>query len=122
MNVFQYAGREEVAWKAMLQDMTDYKPFTTFFYDFSIAEFMSRESGVRDAYKRAFEGWKTDIKYMTELCMVLNHKIWEWHDKHGDLGNVELAYVYNELWQDCAEYIETHFEGEELAYYYRVTD
>ena len=118
MNVFQYAAVEEANWKANLQGMTDYKPFTTFFADYSIAEFIEREKGIRDTFKRALSSWKTDIKYMTEMCMVLNHKIWEWHDR----GNMDLARVYDELWRECSEYIETHFEGEDLSYYYRVTD
>ena len=118
MNVFEYAALEEANWKANLQGMTDYQPMTTFFSDYSIAEFMEGEKGIRDTYKRAFNEWKNDIKYITEMCMVLNHKIWEWYGR----GKHATAMVYDELWKECAAYIEGHFEGEDLSYYYRVTD
>lgn len=118
MNVFEYAAVEEANWKANLKGMTEYQPMTTFFSDYSIAEFMEGENGIRDTYKRAFNEWKNDIKYITEMCMVLNHKIWEWYER----GKHATAMVYDELWKECAAYIEGHFEGEDLSYYYRVTD
>ena len=118
MNVFEYAAREEANWKANLEEMTDYKPMTTFFADFSIGEFVSGEEGIRDTYKRAFNSWKNDIKYITEMCMVLNHKIWEWYGRK----NYALSGVYDELWKKCAAYIESNFKGEDLSYYYRTID
>ncbi len=43
--------------------------------------------------------------------MVLNHKIWQWYKK-----NILLPYDM------AAEYAENNLKGEELDYYYRITD
>ena len=52
---------------------------TTFWMDFSIADRFGK-SAVKDTYKTAFESWKDNYKYLTELVMVLNHKIWEHYE------------------------------------------
>ena len=116
MNVFQYANKCESWWKAMLSEMTDYQPFTTFFSDLSIAEFYGVNS-IKDTYKNVIHSWGKDIKYITEFCMCLNHKIWQLYEQ-----NEHIAKVYDELWRECCEYIENNFEGEDLSYFYRITD
>ena len=75
MNVFEYAAVEEANWKANLQGMTEYQPMTTFFSDYSIAEFMEGEKGIRDTYKRAFNEWKNDIKYNSIIKIKIYIKI-----------------------------------------------
>lgn len=52
-----------------------YELQTTFWNDFSIADRFGL-SAVQDTFNRAFEEWKEDYKYLTELVLVLNHKIW----------------------------------------------
>ena len=94
-----------------------YQPKTTFWEDFSIAERFG-EKAVRDTFKRAFDGWKTDHVYLTELVMVLNHKLWAHYDKE----NFDLAGVYDELWKKADEYAANNLKGEELNYFYSVTD
>lgn len=101
---------------------------TTFWFDFSVADRFG-ESAVRDTYKRAFDGWKEDIRYMTALCIVLNHKIWQLY-KTDD----KLARVYDELWKKCDGYIlecegagtqkekYINFNNEEIAYFIQATD
>lgn len=49
-----------------IEQLVGYKPITTFFTDFSIADNFG-ESAVIDTYNRAFEYWKSDYKYLTEL-------------------------------------------------------
>ena len=51
-----------------------YTQITTFFEDFSIADHFGI-AAIRDTYKRAFNEWKNDYKYLTELVLVLNWKI-----------------------------------------------
>ena len=89
---------------------------TTFWQDFSIADAFGIDA-VKDTYNRAFNEWKSNYKYLTDLVMVLNHKIWQWYEK-----NDELAELYNDLWDKTAQYALDHLEGEELRYYFRVTD
>ena len=84
--------------------------------DFSIADRFGI-SAVKDTFNRAFEEWKNNYIYLTELVMVLNHKIWE-HYEH----NEPLARVYNDLWMKANEYAYTNLKGEELSYFYRTTD
>ena len=95
----------------------DYEFKTTFWQDFSIADRFGL-AAVKDTFKRAFEEWKNDYEYLTELFIVMNWKIWE----HFDKGNDELAKCYDSLWRITDDYALTHLKGEELSYFYRVTD
>ena len=93
-----------------------YDPMTTFWEDFSIADKYGI-AGVKGTYKRAFSEWKDDYKFFTELTLVLNHKIWQHYE-----GDRELAALYDRLWREADEYAMNNFKGEELDYYYRITD
>lgn len=94
----------------------DYECITTFWEDFSIADQFG-VTAIKDTYNRAFNEWKTDYKYLTELVMVLNHKIWQWYER-----NEAYAKVYNELWEQADLYACENLQGEEASYFYRVTD
>lgn len=89
---------------------------TTFWDDFSIADRFG-EAAIRDTFKRAFKEWKGNHIYLTELVIVLNHKIWQWYEK-----NDAYAELYNNLWEKADEYACTHLKGEELSHFYRITD
>ena len=100
-----------------IEAMTGYKPITTFYEDFSIADNFGLEA-VKDTFKRGFETAKfMGYKELTEFVMVLNWKIWE-HYK----SNEQLARVYNDLWMKAVEIATSTLQGEELMYYYRTTD
>lgn len=99
-----------------IEKMTGYKPLTTFWSDFSMAEQFGIEA-VKGTFKRAFEEWKGDYKFLTELVMVLNHKIWQWYEK-----NDELARVYNALWEEADNYGCENLKGGELDYFYETLD
>lgn len=103
----------------MAEDL-GYKPITTFWMDFSIADKFG-PAAIRDTFNRAFAEWKGNYKYLTELVMVLNHKIAYHYNPEKGAHNV-LAYLYNELWEQADEYASSHLEGDEYAYYYRITD
>lgn len=93
-----------------------YKAQTTFWTDFSIAEPFGCNA-IRDTYKRAMEYWRDNHIYLTELVMVLNHKIWQWYGK-----NDAYAETYNELWECCNAYAQENLKGEKLEYFYEATD
>lgn len=100
-----------------IESMTGYKPITTFYEDFSIADNFGM-AAVKDTFKRGFETAKfMGYKELTEFVMALNWKIWE-HYK----GNEQLAKCYHDLWAKAAEYAVENLEGEELSYFYRTTD
>jgi hypothetical protein len=94
-----------------------YKMQTTFVEDFMIADRFG-ESGVRDTYKRAFEEWKDNYVYLTELVIALNWGIWRAYE----VGNSTLQDVYHELWAEADLYAQDNLKGEELSFFYRVTD
>lgn len=95
-------------------DMTGYTPKTTFWTDFSLAEPFGQDAIV-DTYNRAFDEWKNNVQYLTELVMILNWKIWQ----H---ANDELSDVYNELWKDADSYCCDNLKGDDLSYFLTTTD
>lgn len=114
-----------------------YKPLTTFWQDFSIADAAPRFGedavpAIRETFKAAVRCFKSNYKYMTELSMVLNHKIFEHHEaavraKNAGLLNrrdhhMRLANEYDGAWRATDEWCRTNLKDEELAYYYDVTD
>lgn len=99
-----------------IEAMTGYKPISTFYTDFSIADNFG-VSAIKDTYKRAFNGWKSDYKMLTELVMALNWKIWE-HYGHNDV----YASLYNDLWEKTDEYALDNLKGDEFTYFYRTID
>lgn len=99
-----------------IEELTGYKPITTFYQDFSIADNFGVEA-IKDTYNRVFKEWKDDYKYLTELVMVLNWKIWE-HNK----TNSQYANLYNNLWLKTDEYALDHLEDDEQSYFLRTID
>ena len=89
---------------------------TTFWDDFTIADRFGVDA-IKDTFKRAIKEWKGNHIYLTELVIVLNHKIWQWHEK-----NDAYAELYNDLWEKADNYACTHLKGEELAHFYNITD
>lgn len=96
--------------------MSGYQQKTTFWMDFSIADKFGI-AAIKNTYDRGFKEWKTNHVYLTELVMVLNHKIWRWYEK-----NEAIARVYNDLWEQTDLYAQDNLHGEELDYFYEVTD
>jgi len=89
---------------------------TTFWEDFSIADRFG-ENAIKDTFKRAFNEWKGNHIYLTELVIVLNHKIWQHYEKDDD-----YARLYNDLWEYADNYACTHLRGDELSFFYQITD
>ncbi|MGF0098543.1 hypothetical protein ACQRD6_09410 [Prevotella sp. SGI.027] len=93
-----------------------YEPKTTFWMDFSIADRFGANA-IKDTYNRAFKEWKTNYIYLTELVIVLNHKIWQWYKI-----NKTIASVYDTLWKEADLYAQENLHVEELNYFYNATD
>ena len=103
-----------MTYKQWCMDNLGYETQTTYFDDFSIAEKFGINA-IKDTFKRAM--FNTNYKMMTELCMVLNHKIWFLYESKPD-----NAQIYNDLWIKCDAWCCNNLKGDELAYYYRTTD
>ena len=93
-----------------------YELQTTFWDDFSIADLFGL-SAIQDTFNRAFKEWQEDYKFLTELVMVLNHKIWQYHEK-----KPEFAMLYNTLYREADQYAMENLKDEELGYFLDVTD
>lgn len=89
---------------------------TTFVNDFAIADAFG-VNAVKETYNRAFKEWKTNYIYLTELVVALNLAIWKWYGTRDD-----LAEVYDALWRKADSYACNHLKGEELSFFYQVTD
>lgn len=97
-----------------IEELTGYKPITTFYLDFSIADKFGVEA-VKDTYKRGLHNAVCmGCEALTEFVMVLNWKIWEHYQ-----SNESLAKVYNSLWEEADNYAMEHLNGDELSYYYK---
>jgi len=102
---------------------------TTFWFDFSVAEKVGGIAGVKDTFKRAFDGWKEDIRYLTALYITMNWKGGEWYGK-----NDELSKLYYRYQQELDEYIFAgerevgdkleydNFNQDEVRYFIQATD
>lgn len=94
-----------------------YETKTTFWDDFSIAD-MFGVAAIKDTYKNAFESWKDNVEYLTELVMVLNWKIWQHHEQ----SNRDFAIVYDELWRTADGWAYDNLKGDDLSYFLKTTD
>jgi hypothetical protein len=75
-----------------METMMGYLLQTTFWEDFTVADRFGVKV-VKDTFKRAFNGWKDNYVYLTELAIVMNWKLWE----HYENKNNELAMLYREF-------------------------
>jgi hypothetical protein len=119
MNIYSIltmSAEKQYAWEMQMQEM-GHKTISTFYGDLTIAEMSGGEKALNDTYNKIVKDWGGNVQYFTEFVIALNHKIWEWYG-HNDT----LAKVYDGLWRKASEYAETHFEGDDLSYYYREID
>lgn len=102
----------------------------TFALDFTISAMFRGAKGVEETYKRAFEEWKKDIRYLTALAITMNHLGWRYWDEDKELGK-----KFFEYWEkldafilDCDYNEETdeenykNFTAEEVSYFIRACD
>lgn len=71
-----------------------------------------------DTFERAMKEWKNNYIYLTELVLVLNHKIWFWYSEN----RKNLAALYNDLWKQADSFACENLKGDELSYFYSTTD
>ena len=94
----------------------DYEFKTTFWQDFTIADKFGIDA-IKDTFNRAFNEWKTDYIYLTELVLVLNWKMWGWSEK-----DITISRLYQKLWEQADNYGLKHLKGDELSYFIRTLD
>jgi len=105
-----------IDWKRYALEEYSIELTTTFGNDFDIAESFGMDA-IRDTFNRAFAEWKSDYRYLTELVLILN-----WKTAQHYKTNRAMAELYNELWEKADGYAVDNLTGDELAYFYRITD
>ena len=107
-----------MVYEQWLSTFTDWRPTTQAWQCFSIAERIS-EQEINSTYKRLFDEMKGNFKTMTELVMVLNHKMFQ----HNDIpGHRRLCELYSNLFESADSYALKTLKGDELSYFLSVTD
>lgn len=97
-------------------DINGYETITSFYLDFNVADRLG-SAAIRDTFNHAFDKWKHDYKYLTELAMVLNWKMCEHYE-----NNELFTEIYGNLWAIVDSYACENLKGAELKYYLRTTD
>lgn len=102
--------------KGMAQLENGYQMRTTFWQDFTIAEAFGLDA-IQDTYDRAFAEWHDNVEYVTELCMVLNWKLFQWYEKDRD-----FYFLYVNLYYDVDDWCYRNLKGDDLTYFLKTTD
>lgn len=91
---------------------------TSFMRDFTIAEQFGT-AAVQDTYDRVFQQWSDDYRYLTDLVLVLNHKLWKhWYSD----PDSPFTAIYNTLWTAASDYALDNLKGPQLVYYLDAVD
>ena len=102
--------------KQALEKQFDFKFITTFWEEFSISESYGSDE-IRKHYDLVFDQWKDNLKYLTELVLVLNWKIFQWYQVDDTIGM-----TYDELWKRTDGFAMKTLQGEDLDYYLSILD
>ena len=107
-----------MVYEQWLSTFTDWRPTTNAWQCFSIAEGIS-EGEINATYKRLFKEMKDDYKTLTELVMVLNHKMFQ----HSDIpGHRRFCELYSNLFESVDNYALKNLKDEALSYFLSITD
>lgn len=101
-----------------IESETGYKPITTFYDDFSIADIFGG-AAIFETYQRAVSEWADNYKFLSELYLVLNHKGWYWYD-----CDTHRAGLYFDLQEHLYSFFNEKYrdDKEAQAYFFEVTD
>lgn len=116
MNILKAAAIAQARFEKTMEEFGHDVNYT-FYSDFTIADYFGVDA-VHDTYKNTFESWKSNVEALTELVVVLNHKIFEHHHKN----NSGLMAAYDTLWKKADEYCMNTLSDEDLDYYLKYTD
>ena len=106
--IFQYAAAIEHTFEEYFPSIgSEYQRKTTFASDFAIAECYG-DNSVKDTFRRAWDGWKDDKDFATELALVLNWYCWFWYDN----GEPGLSKLYGDLYYKCKDAFYKHWAEE----------
>lgn len=90
---------------------------TNFKKNFTIADKLGK-TAIKKTFEKEFKTWQKNVEYITELCIVLNWKIWE----HFNEGRYDFARLYTKLWERVDVWCQKNLKGKNLKYFYDMTD
>lgn len=93
-----------------------YEIKTTFWSDFSIADAFGIDA-IKDTFNRAFNEWKNNTEYVTELACVMSWKSCAWYEK-----NNEYSMLYAEYYHKVDEWCMNNLKCKDMDYYLKWTD
>lgn len=93
-----------------------YESQTTFLTDFMIAERFGINA-VKDTFKRAFNEWKKNVVYLTELAIVTNLLAWRSYEK-----DMSLCKEYSSMYDAVNDYAVNNLTNDEYGYFFQWTD
>jgi len=93
-----------------------YELKTTFWNDFTIADAFGVDA-IKDTFERAFNEWRNNVVYVTELAMVMSWKSCAYYGKNETFMN-----LYIELYYRVDEWCINNLKDEDLRYYFDTTD
>lgn len=99
------------------ESMCGYTQRTTFWDDFTLAEKIGLPA-IERTYRNAFNSWKTDVVFITELALVLNWKMLYMDERH----MAEKSVMYYKCWVELSNWCERHLEAGAYEYFLNVTD
>ena len=89
---------------------------TTFWEDFSIADKFGI-AAIEDTYERAFKEWRSDVNYLKELILTLNHKIFQYYESHP-----HMAELYQQKYYEAYNWAGANLNDEDLRILYAYLD
>lgn len=93
-----------------------YEIKTTFWSDFTIADKFGI-SAIRETFNNAFNSWKNNTEYITELACVMSWKSCDWYGKNDD-----YCVLYSDYYHKVDSWCMDNLKGEDLEYYLKWTD
>ena len=99
------------------ESLCGYTQRTTFWDDFTLAEKIGLPA-IEKTYRNAFNSWKTDVVFITELVLVLNWKMLYMDEKHMD----DESSIYFKCWKELYDWCERHLEAGAYLYFISVAD
>lgn len=105
-------------WDKQLENFTSYRSITDYYDRYSIAD-NDCAASVRALFSTNFEEAKKDYKLLTELVMVLNHRMLYWYRKNPVSPMVS---TYQKIFEKADNYALKHLKDNEFEYFVSVTD
>ena len=99
--------------------MKDYERVETLYWaNFTLADTIGVDE-INKMFNTLFDECKGKgmYKYLTELAMVLNHKIFEWYYQ-----NKTYSVLYENLYLQLRDYAHHNLKRKELDFYISITD